>query len=63
MFYVESRYYDNGEVNAVIWTQEEADMCGLDITPFKDLSGCDRYIEEFDTLEEAEAEVEEALEA
>lgn len=48
-WYVESRFFDNGKVEAEVWSYYEID----DKTPYKETEYYDRYVDGFDTWEEA----------
>lgn len=50
-WYLESKYTDKGKVFTNIVAEGELD--DFDITPYKECEGYDRYVDKFNTLEEA----------
>ena len=57
-WYLVSWFYDNGKVNTQIFAEDEAE--DLDTTSYTEQENCDRYVDVYDTLEEAEEAAEEA---
>lgn len=60
-YYVVTRYTDKGKVSGEIYLPSEVE--DLDTTPYTECEGYDRYCDPYNSIEEAEEALREALEA
>ena len=61
MYYVESRFFDNGKVKSRILTEEQGKALNYDNHTPQHMKACDIYIDKCDTMEQASALVKRAI--
>lgn len=61
IYYVVTRYTDNGKVSGEIFCPSETE--GLDTTPYSEHECYDRYCDAYESIEEAEEALKEAMNA